>query len=122
MTRGPTAPLSHPFRNGKSIKSSYVLELDFEPFNSSFPKLTQPRSIGNGVQFLNKYLSSRLFKDASCLFPLVDFLRLHNYNGETLLLNEGVQGVQNLQTALTKSAHILTKLEAETPFPDFHKK
>ncbi len=31
-----------------------VLELDFAPFNRGFPRLTETRSIGQGVIFLNR--------------------------------------------------------------------
>ena len=32
----------------------WQLEIDLEPFNSHFPKLTRPSSIGEGVKFLNR--------------------------------------------------------------------
>ncbi len=32
----------------------WQLEIDLEPFNSHFPKLTRPNSIGEGVKFLNR--------------------------------------------------------------------
>ena len=38
----------------------WLLELDMEPFNREFPHLRESDSIGQGVQFLNRYLSSRL--------------------------------------------------------------
>lgn len=63
-------------------KDPFVLELDFEPFNAGFPKMTRPKSIGNGVQFLNRHLSSRLFRDPESMDPLFEFLRLHTYRGE----------------------------------------
>jgi sucrose synthase len=58
-----------------------VLELDFEPFNASFPRPSLSKSIGNGVQFLNRHLSSKLFHDKESLYPLLNFLRAHNYKG-----------------------------------------
>lgn len=62
-----------------------MLELDLEPFNAGFPRMTRPSSIGNGVQFLNRHLSSRLFRDAESLEPLVEFMRLHKYKGQVHL-------------------------------------
>ncbi|XP_022861200.1 sucrose synthase-like [Olea europaea var. sylvestris] len=38
---------------------NFVLELDFEPFTASFPKPTLTKSIGNGVEFLNRHLSAK---------------------------------------------------------------
>lgn len=59
----------------------YALELDFEPFNATFPRPTRSSSIGNGVQFLNRHLSSVLFRSKECLEPLLDFLRVHRHKG-----------------------------------------
>jgi sucrose synthase len=59
----------------------FVLELDFEPFNASFPRPSLSKSIGNGVQFLNRHLSSKLFHDKESMYPLLNFLRAHNYKG-----------------------------------------
>lgn len=58
-----------------------MLELDFEPFNADIPRPNQSTSIGNGVQFLNRHLSSVMFRNKDCLEPLVDFLRAHKYKG-----------------------------------------
>lgn len=59
----------------------FVLELDFEPFNATFPRPNRSSSIGNGVQFLNRHLSSSMFRNKDCLEPLLDFLRAHKYKG-----------------------------------------
>lgn len=59
----------------------YLLELDFEPFNASFPRLSRSSSIGNGVQFLNRHLSSIMFRNKESLEPLLDFLRVHRHKG-----------------------------------------
>ncbi|RRT79843.1 hypothetical protein B296_00021287 [Ensete ventricosum] len=59
----------------------YMLELDFEPFNASFPRPNRSSSIGNGVLFLNRHLSSIMFRNKDCLEPLLDFLRAHKYKG-----------------------------------------
>jgi hypothetical protein len=39
-----------------------VLEIDLAPFNRDIPKLRMPGSIGDGVRFLNRYLSAQLFQ------------------------------------------------------------
>lgn len=68
------------------INDNFVLELDFEPFNASFPRPNRSSSIGNGVQFLNRHLSSIMFRNKESLEPLVDFLRAHTYKGHVCLL------------------------------------
>ncbi|KAK9163064.1 hypothetical protein Syun_003966 [Stephania yunnanensis] len=58
---------------------------DFELFNATFPRPTRSSSIGNGVQFLNRHLSSIMFRNTDCLEPLLDFLRAHKHKGHVSL-------------------------------------
>lgn len=64
----------------------FVLELDFEPFNANFPRPNRSSSIGNGVQFLNRHLSSSMFRNKDCLEPLLNFLRAYKYKGHVSVL------------------------------------
>ena len=107
--------------NGR-VKDNYVLELDLEPFNASFPRPTRPSSIGSGVQFLNRHLSSRLFHDRESMQPLVDFLRAHRYRGQMLMLNERIQSLSKLRLALIKAEEHLSKLPKSTPYAEFEHK
>ncbi|CAA7388872.1 unnamed protein product [Spirodela intermedia] len=97
----------------------YVLELDFEPFNASFPRPSRSSSIGNGVQFLNRHLSSIMFRNKDCLEPLLDFLRAHKYKGHVLMVNDRIQSLSRLQASLVKAEEYLTKVQPETPFFEF---
>ncbi|GLJ10905.1 hypothetical protein SUGI_0137720 [Cryptomeria japonica] len=107
--------------NGR-VKDNYVLELDLEPFNASFPRPTRPSSIGSGVQFLNRHLSSRLFRDKESMQPLLDFLRQHNYRGQALMLNERIQNLPKLRASLVKAEEHLNKLPKDTPYAEFEHK
>nr|AFS17278.1 sucrose synthase 2 [Amaranthus hypochondriacus] len=80
----------------------YVLELDFEPFTESVPRPTRSSSIGNGVQFLNRHLSSIMFRNKDCLEPLLNFLRMHKHKGLVMMLNDRIQSISRLQSALSK--------------------
>ncbi|KAK4758633.1 hypothetical protein SAY87_019934 [Trapa incisa] len=100
-------------------EDGFVLELDFEPFNATFPRPSRSSSIGNGVQFLNRHLSSIMFRNKDCLEPLLVFLRAHKYKGHTLMLNDRVQSIPRLQSALAKAEDYLIKLPLDTPFADF---
>ncbi|KAE9604645.1 putative sucrose synthase [Lupinus albus] len=105
-----------------SSDGKFVLELDFEPFNASFPKPTSNKSIGNGVEFLNRHLSAKLFHDKESLNALLEFLKLHSYNGQNLLLNDKIQKVDALQQALRKIEEYLVTLAPETPYSEFENK
>ncbi|XP_015891967.3 sucrose synthase 2 [Ziziphus jujuba] len=98
---------------------NFVLELDFEPFNASFPRPTRSSSIGNGVQFLNRHLSSRMFRSKDSLEPLLDFLRAHKYKGHALMLNDRIPSISRLQSALSKAEDYLSKLSPQTPYSEF---
>ncbi|XP_034227558.1 sucrose synthase 3 isoform X2 [Prunus dulcis] len=80
--------------DGKS-NNKFVLELDFEPFNASFPRPTRSSSIGNGVQFLNRHLSSVMFRNKDSLEPLLDFLRAHKYKGHIVYILDQVRALEN---------------------------
>ncbi|MBA0664703.1 hypothetical protein Goklo_004664, partial [Gossypium klotzschianum] len=80
---------------------SYMLEPDFEPFNATFPRPTCSSSIGNGVMFLNRHLSSNMFHKKEILEPLLDFLRAHKHDGLVMMLNDRIQNISKLQSALS---------------------
>lgn len=89
-------------------RSGFTVEFDTEPFNREFPRLQEARSIGRGVEFLNRTLSSELFSqigegDRS----LLDFLRAHKVQGRQLMLNETIQDVAQLRTALRSAEQVL---------------
>ncbi|KAF3323469.1 sucrose synthase 2 [Carex littledalei] len=100
-------------------KENFVLELDFEPFNASFPRPSLSKSIGNGVQFLNRHLSSKLFHDKESLYPLLNFLRAHNYKGMTMMLNDRIRSLSALQASLRKSEEHLATIPVDTPYSEF---
>lgn len=97
----------------------YLLELDFEPFNSSFPRPSRSSSIGNGVQFLNRHLSSIMFRNKDSLEPLLEFLRVHRYKGHVLMLNDRIERISQLESALAKAEEYVYKLPPETPYSEF---
>ncbi|TYI69338.1 hypothetical protein E1A91_D08G148400v1 [Gossypium mustelinum] len=97
----------------------FVLELDFEPFNASFPRPNRSSSIGNGVQFLNRHLSSNMFRNKDSLEPLLNFLRAHKYKGHALMLNDRIQSIPRLQAALAKAEDLLAKLSSDAPYSEF---
>jgi len=78
-----------------------ALEFDIEPFNREFPRLHESRSIGRGVEFLNRRLSSRLFDELGKGDKrLLDFLRAHTCRGRQLMLNERIRDVADLRSAV----------------------
>ncbi len=79
----------------------WMLEIDLQPFNREFPRMQQARSIGRGVEFLNRHLSGRMFqslRDGDR--RLLGFLRVHQYQGRQLMLNQRINSVKELRQSL----------------------
>ncbi|XP_039030279.1 sucrose synthase-like [Hibiscus syriacus] len=105
-----------------SSSANFTLELDFEPFNASFPRPTLSKSIGNGVEFLNRHLSAKLFHDKESMHPLLEFLKVHCHKGKNMMLNDRIQNLNSLQHVLRKAEEYLVTLPAETPYAEFEHK
>ena len=91
-------------------KDDWILSLDLEPFSRDFPKLRETRSIGRGVEFLNRHLSNRLFQQRGRGEELMlDFLRVHHYRGQQLLLNGSIVDLRGLRSALRRAVDFLAE-------------
>ncbi|MEX2472133.1 MAG: sucrose synthase [Gemmatimonadota bacterium] len=112
---------------GEGADERFVLEVDLEPFQRGFPRLTQARSIGRGVEHLNRYLSMGLFEERrKRLAPtgegnrrlgparLVDFLRVHHLDDQPLMLSGDIDSPDALWSALRYAVDLLADEEGET--------
>lgn len=91
-------------------EDDWVLEVDLSPFNREFPKLKEPRSIGRGVEFLNRNLSSKLFNDPLKHGDiLLKFLQVHQCMGQQLMLNDRLQSIGQLQDAINHAQDYLSQ-------------
>ncbi len=90
----------------------WPLEVDLGPFNREFPKLQESRSIGRGVEFLNRRVSSTLFdKLGKGDRSLLEFLRVHQCQGMQLMLNDRVNDTAELRSALRRAEEYLAEQE-----------
>jgi len=94
--------------NGRDHKDDWTLEVDLGPFNRDFPRLQESRSIGRGVEFLNRRLSSQLFDQiGKGDRRLLEFLRVHQCQGRQLMLNDRITTVPDLRLALRQAEEYL---------------
>ncbi|MFZ9737867.1 MAG: sucrose synthase [Prochlorotrichaceae cyanobacterium] len=97
-----------------------ILSLDFKPFYDYSPIIRDPKNIGKGVQFLNRYLSSKLFQDArdwlNCLYR---FLQLHSHEGMQLLINQRIRDVQELSDQVKQALELVGNLPPTDPYDRF---
>ena len=105
--------------DGVENVQKWPLEIDFGPFNREFPRMKEPRSIGRGVEFLNRRLSSSLFQSqGEGDQRLMDFLRVHQYKGQQLMLNDRIQNVSALSAALHRAEDYLASQNQEASWKD----
>jgi len=97
-----------------------ILELDFGPFYDYTPTIRDAKNIGKGVQYLNRYLSSKLFQDPrQWLEGLFNFLRLHQYNGTQLLINGRIQSQQQLSDRVKQALVFVGDRPSDQPYEEF---
>lgn len=90
----------------------WMLEVDLGPFNREFPRMYEARSIGRGVEFLNRRLSSQLFQThGTGIAHLFKFLQVHQAQGQQLMLNNHITSVTDLQQALRRAEDYLAEVE-----------
>ncbi|MEM6754968.1 MAG: hypothetical protein AAF630_18595 [Cyanobacteria bacterium P01_C01_bin.38] len=110
----------------KLVDSNYsqdneVLKIDFQTFYNSFSNLRDAEKIGYGVDYLKHYLSCKLFDDNCGTWQeaLFNFLKLHKYNNQQLLINERIKNKSQLSEKLKRVIDLLDKYPAHTSFENF---
>ncbi len=97
-----------------------VLEIDFGPFGRDFPRLKEEKSVGHGVIFLNRQLSSTMFQRRSeGEARLLHFLKVHSIDGKPLMVNGDFASIAALRDGLRKALARLEHIEPETPLAKF---
>lgn len=97
----------------------WPLEIDFAPFSREFFKLQEARSIGRGVEFLNRRLSSGLFEELKRGDNrLLRFLQVHSYRDQQLMLNREIADTDQLRTALRSARRYLREKDRNMEWSD----
>ncbi len=96
-------------------KTNSTLEIDLAPFERDFPKMNQVRSIGEGVEFLNRRFSSRLANDLTRGDEILfSFLRVHGYENQPFMINDTIGSASQLRDMLVHGMEYLDKQLPET--------
>ncbi|KAJ1388169.1 Sucrose synthase [Sesbania bispinosa] len=96
-----------------------AFEADFGAFDFPIPNLTLSSSIGNGLHFVSKFLTSRFSGRWEKTQPIVDYLLSLNHQGESLMINDTLSSAAKLQLALIVADAYLSALPMDTPYQDF---
>ncbi len=106
-------------RMAQEKENIWTLELDMEPFNQGFPRLQEARSIGNGMKFLNRRLSSQILLDNDeGSKSMLRFLRMHQMQGRQLLLNKQIKEVAMLHRGLQRAVEFMSGHQPEEEWND----
>jgi len=104
---------------GSSQDNGWTLEFDIGPFSREFPKLKESRSIGRGVEFLNRRLSSQLFQELGKGDQrLLEFLRVHQCQGVQLMVNDRISNVAELRHSLRHVDDYLAEQSVDAVWDD----
>ncbi|MBL1215515.1 MAG: sucrose synthase [Ignavibacteriae bacterium] len=89
-----------------------ILTLNFKPFYENYPSVRDYQSIGDGVEYLNKFLSSKMFNDIDKWKEvLFNYVKLHKYDGQQLILNDRIKSPDHLITNIKKTINTLGKFD-----------
>ncbi len=99
-------------------RDGHHLHIDFMPFYDFSPSIRDTRSVGKGIRFLNRYLSSNIFsRPDEWNTKLFEFIKLHQYNGRQLLVNGAIlRDLRAFYAALEQLLEWLKKKKPDTPF------
>ncbi len=96
------------------------LHLDFLPFYEYSPAIRDPKTVGNGIRFLNRYMCSNIFSNPEKWNrKLFGFIKLHRYDERQLLVNpRQIADFQSFFDALEDSVKWLKRQNPDTPFSE----
>lgn len=98
----------------------WTLEFDLDPFNRAIPRMSRPSSIGEGVKFLNRLLSGRMFGTrlgSKPFYPVYGFLEQMRHNGSNVMVNSRIVDPASLNKALVLAEKKLHRFSPEVPVP-----
>jgi sucrose synthase len=108
---------------GRDSSQDWILEIDLGPFNRGFQMMQETRSIGRGVEFMNRNLSSRIFMDSGRGGRLLfDFLKVHQVHGVQLMLNHGMDNVDEMRQGLRRAIDYLGRQPGGEPWKKIRRK
>jgi len=88
------------------------LKLDFMPFYDFSPTIKDTKSVGNGIRYLNRYLSSNIFnRSEEWNAKLFDFIKLHKHKEQQLLVNGTV--IKDFETFRIELENVMQWLGAK---------
>jgi sucrose synthase len=100
---------------------SHILTLDFSLFNRDCPVIDDPRNIGQGLAFLNRYLCDKLLTEPEYwVEALFKALTSIEYNGMELLINDRINSGVELSQQVKQTLKFLSDYTPDDPYEKVH--
>ncbi|KAJ7975337.1 Sucrose synthase [Quillaja saponaria] len=96
-----------------------ALQIDFGAIDFSVPRMSLSSSIGNGANFITKFMTTRLKGSSDSEKHLLDYLLALNHQGENLMINDKLDTIAKLQNALIVAEAFVSALPKDTPYQNF---
>lgn len=98
-----------------------ILEIDFRPFYAPLPTISDPRNIGQGLEFLNRHLCNQLVTHPELWHEkLFKALQRRQYDGKPLLINPRIRSHTQLIEQVQKAQNFISKRSPNEPYEKFH--
>ncbi|MEB3177610.1 MAG: sucrose synthase [Nostocaceae cyanobacterium] len=98
-----------------------IFEIDISPFYDHAAQITDPRNIGQGLAFLNRYLCNQLVSDPQFwVEALYQVLEHHHYGEIPLLIGDRIHSGEELCEQVHKALKFISERHPEEPYEKFH--
>ncbi|RHN52495.1 putative sucrose synthase [Medicago truncatula] len=102
-----------------SASDENALEIDFEAIDFTTPHMALSSSIGKGLDFTTRILTSRLSESSHFENPLLNYLLNLNHQGENLMIKDTLNTIPKLQKALKIAEAYVSAHHKDTPYQNF---
>jgi sucrose synthase len=98
-----------------------ILDIDVEPFYEHLPRISDPRSIGQGLAFLNRYLCNRVAEDPPHWLDLLfEVLHRHQYDNTPLMINDQIHSGEELAQQVKQAIKFVSDRAPDEPYETLH--
>ena len=102
------------------VNEPQILEIDMHPFYENHPIIDDLRSIGQGLEVLNRHLCSQVLTDPQYwLNALFHVLSEHHYDDISLMINDQIHSSEQLIDKAKQALEVLSDRPADQPYEAF---
>jgi sucrose synthase len=100
-----------------------ILDIDVAPFYEYLPRISDPRNIGQGLAFLNRYLCNQVAEDPNHWLELLhEVLHHHQYDNTPLMINDQIHSGAELAQQVKQAIKFVSDRAPDEPYEALHPK